>query len=277
VRNAVSHGIESTAERVAKGKEPNGRVRLEGFSEGSRIHIIISDDGRGIELGEVANAAARQGIVKRPEDLSEDQALRLIFRPGFSTSAEASELAGRGVGLEIVDRAMSQTGGEVRLSSQPGEGATFAMMVPATLALVPCVVVRCGEHFYCLDSRIIADRTTLAEDQFSQNGDAGSIKWQNEELPLLRLGDLLAEIPGSANGAQPVLICKPGEHRPNVSTHQKSIALLVDAIAGQQETLVRSLGPHAALWHGVSGAAELMDGSIALMIDLARLIEANES
>src|SRR5262249_30574614 len=180
VRNAVSHGIEAKDERVAKGKLPNGRVRLEGFSEGSRIHIIISDDGRGIEVGEVAQAAARQGIVKRPEDLTEDQALRLIFRPGFSTSAEASDMSGRGVGLEIVDRAMSQTGGEVRLSSQTGKGATFAMTVPATLALLPCVVVRCGEHFYCLDSRIIADRTTLAEDQCRQNGDAGSIEWQDE-------------------------------------------------------------------------------------------------
>ena len=276
VRNAVSHGIESTAERTAKGKRPNGRVRLEGFSEGSRIHIIIGDDGRGIEVAEVANAAARQGIVNGPEDLSEDQALRLIFRPGFSTSAEASDLSGRGVGLEIVDRAMSQTGGEVRLSSRPGEGATFAMIVPATLALVPCAVVRCGENFYCIDSSIIVDRTTLAEDQFRQNDKAPSIKWQDEELPLLRLGDLLADAPGPADSGQPVLICKPGEHRPNVSAHHKSIGLLVDAIAGQQEMLVRSLGPHAALWHGISGAAELMDGNIALMIDLARLIEANE-
>lgn len=277
VRNAVAHGIESTDERVAKGKSPNGRVCLEGFREGSRIHIVISDDGRGIELGEVAKAAAGQGIVGRPEELSHDQALRLIFRPGFSTSAEASDISGRGIGLEIVDRAMTQAGGEVRLSFQPGKGATFAMMVPATLALVPCVVVRCAEHFYCLDSKLVADRATLSEDQLLQKGDGQSIKWQDEELPLLRLGDLLANSPMSANGARSVLICNASEHRPNVSTHHKRVALLVDAIAGQQETLVRSLGPHATLWHGVSGAAELLDGSIALMIDLAGLIEANES
>jgi len=277
VRNAVSHGIESTDERIVKGKPPNGRVRLEGYSQGSRIHIVVSDDGRGIEVPEIAHAAARQGIVSRSEELTEDQALRLIFRPGFTTSPEASDISGRGVGLEIVDRAMTQAGGEVRLSSQPGQGATFAMMVPTTLALVPSVVVRCGEHFYCLDAKIVADRVTLAEDQFRENGDAGSMKWQDEELPLLRLDDLLATSPVSLNGARSVLICKPGEQRPSVSSHRKSVALLVDAIAGQQETLVRSLGPHATLWHGVSGAAELMDGSIALMIDLERLIEANES
>jgi two-component system chemotaxis sensor kinase CheA len=277
VRNAVSHGIESIEERTDKGKPPNGRVRLEGFSEGSRIHIIVSDDGRGIGFSEVAQAAARQGIVARPDDLSEDQALRLIFRPGFSTAGASSQISGRGVGLEIVDRAMTQAGGEVRLSSQPGKGAAFAMMVPATLALVPCVVVRCGEHFYCLDSNVVADRATLTDDDFRRNGDAGSMKWQDEELPVLRLGDLLANSTVSPNGARSVLICRPGEHRPDVSPHHKRIALLVDAVAGQQETLVRSLGPHGMLWHGVSGAAELIDGSIALMIDLARLIEANES
>jgi chemotaxis protein histidine kinase CheA len=172
---------------------------------------------------------------------------------------------------------MTQAGGEVRLNSQPGQGATFAMMVPATLALVPCIVVRCGEHFYCLDAKIVTDRATLAEDQFGQNGDGGAIKWEDEELPLLRLDDLLAASPAPPNGARSVLICKTGEHRPSVSSHRKGVALLVDGIAGQQESLVRSLGPHATLWHGVSGAAELMDGSIALMIDLERLIEANES
>jgi chemotaxis protein histidine kinase CheA len=160
----------------------------------------------------------------------------------------------------------------------PREGAMFAMMIPATLALVPCVVVRCGEQFYCFDSSIVADRATLLEDKFSLSDDRQLIKWQDEQLPLLRLRDLLSGIGSEQpNGSRSVLICKPGEHRPNLATHQNRIALLVDAIAGQQETLVRSLGPHATLWHGISGAAELLDGSIALMIDLARLIEANES
>lgn len=275
VRNAVSHGIESTEERIGQGKPPNGRVRLEGFSEGSRIHITVTDDGRGIEHREVAQAAARQGIVARAEELSEDQALRLIFRPGFSTSAKASEISGRGIGLEIVDRAMTQAGGEVRLSSQPGKGATFAMIIPATLALVPCVVVRCAEQFYCVDASIVADRGTLTDDQIVDRGEGPSTEWQNEQLSLVRLGELLSS--PATNGARSVLICTPGEHRPSISAHQNRIALLVDAIAGQQETLVRSLGPHATLWHGISGAAELLDGSVALMIDLARLIEANES
>lgn len=275
VRNAVSHGIETPEERVAAGKSPNGSVKLQGFSEGSRIYIVVSDDGRGIDFAQVAEAATRQGIVSRPEDLTSDQALRLIFRPGFSTSPDASDLSGRGVGLEIVDRAMTQAGGDVRLTSEPGKGATFAMMIPSTLALVQCVVVHGGKQFYCFDSSIVADRVNLSEGQISS--DAEHIEWQGENLRLLRLNSLLASANGAAaNSPRDVLVCRPSEHRQALAAHQNHVAVAVDAIAGQQETLVRSLGPHSGLWHGISGAAEMLDGSVALMIDLARLIEANE-
>ena len=275
VRNAVSHGIETPEERRATGKSPNGSVKLHGFSEGSRIYIVVSDDGRGIDFMQVAEAATRQGIVGRPEDLTSDQALRLIFRPGFSTTQDASVLSGRGVGLEIVDRAMTQAGGEVRLTSEPGKGATFVMMIPATLALVPCVVVRGDKQFYCFDSSVVADRVNLSEGQISP--DAQRVEWQGENLRLLRLSNLLAGTDGAAPDCpRAMLVCKPSEHRPAPATHQNHVAIAVDAIAGQQETLVRSLGPHSNLWHGISGAAEMLDGSVALMVDLARLIEANE-
>jgi two-component system chemotaxis sensor kinase CheA len=277
VRNAVSHGIEAPEQRNAAGKPANGSVTLRGFSEGSRIYISVTDDGRGIDLTRVATAATEDGIVKQPEDLTADQCLRLIFRPGFSTASEASDLSGRGIGLEIVDRAMEQAGGEVRVVTEPGQGATFAMMIPATLALVPCVVVRSGEQFYCFDSAIVADRASVPEDQLAAVKNGQQITWQGEELPVLRLRELLAESDTlEGNGSCAMLICKPSEHRHTVAAHQNRVAVVVDAIAGQQETLVRSLGPHSTRWQGISGAAELLDGSVALMVDLAGLIEANE-
>ena len=276
VRNAVSHGIEAPEERQAAGKAANGLVRLRGFSEGSRIHISVGDDGRGIDLNRVATAATREGIVNRPEDLSEDQCLRLIFRPGFSTATEASDLSGRGIGLEIVDRAMEQSGGEVRLATEPGKGTTFTMMIPATLALVQCVVVRCGSHYYCIESALVADRASLAQANLTVTNGDQEITWQGEKLRLMDLSGLLAQTAAASNGARSLLVCTPSEHRDNVDAHHSRIAILVDSIAGQQETLVRSLGPHSTRWHGISGAAELLDGSVALMIDLARLIEADE-
>jgi two-component system chemotaxis sensor kinase CheA len=273
VRNAVSHGIEPPNERTATGKPAAGRVTLHGFSEGSRIYIVVSDDGRGIDFDRVAQSAAEQGIVNRPEELTTDQALRLIFRPGFSTSKKASDLSGRGVGLEIVDQAMAQAGGEVRVTSRAGQGTIFVMIIPATLALAPCVIVRSGEQFFCLDAGVVTDQLTWPESPADEHFD-----WQGDQLSLLHLREILAQdVVGQKNGPRSLLICKQTEHRPSLTTHQKPIAIVVDEIAGQHQTLVRSLGPHAGLWHGISGAAEMMDGNVALMIDLARLIEAYES
>jgi two-component system chemotaxis sensor kinase CheA len=278
VRNAVSHGIEAPEERIASGKPANGSVRLQGFSEGSRIHISVSDDGRGINLNRVAEAATREGIVSRPEELTHEQCLRLIFRPGFSTAVEASDLSGRGIGLEVVDRAMEQSGGEVRLATEAGKGATFTLMIPATLALVQCVVVRCANQFYCLESALVIDRVSLPQTgPLSTNGN-NEIDWHGQRLRLLDLRSLLAQPAGSEpNVARAMLVCTPSEHRDPSAEHQSRVAIVVDAIAGQQETLVRSLGPHSTRWHGISGAAEMLDGSVALMIDLARLIETNEA
>lgn len=272
VRNAVSHGIETPNERTANGKPAAGRVTLHGFSEGSRIYIVVSDDGRGIDFDRVAQSAAAQGIVNRPEELTTDQALRLIFRPGFSTSTEASDLSGRGVGLEIVDKAMAQAGGEVRVTSRAGQGTIFVMIIPATLALAPCLIVRSGEQFYCLDAGVVTDHVPLPESPPAELFD-----WQGDQLSVLHLREMLAQ-DGLAQekGPRSLLICKQTAHRQAFSAHQKPIAIVVDEIAGQQQTLVRSLGPHAGLWHGISGAAEMMDGNVALMIDLARLIEAYE-
>ena len=246
VRNAVTHGIETPDERRAAGKPENGRIALHGFSEGSRIHIVVSDDGRGIDFQQVAEAATRQGSSARTEDLTSDQALRLIFRPGFSTSAEASDLSGRGVGLEIVDRAMTQAGGDVRLTSLPGKGATFAMMIPATLALLPCVVVRSGNQFYCLDSGIVAERVHLTDDDILRRASSRSNgKARN-------IVDSSAGLAGGSKrrrhrtGRARMLVCKPSEHRHTLAAHQKLVGIVVDGIAGQQETLVRSLGPYSA-------------------------------
>ncbi len=277
VRNAVTHGIEAPEERIAAGKPAKGTVRLRGFSEGSRIHISVSDDGRGIDLDRVADAATREGIVGRPEELTQDQCLRLIFRPGFSTTAEASDLSGRGIGLEIVDRAMSQSGGEVRLATDAGRGTMFTMMIPATLALVQCVVVRSGNQHYCIESALVTDRASLAQANLTRTNGDREISWQGETLRLLDLRQLLAQTEQSEpSPSQALLVCTPAEHRSSEPAHQSRVAIVVDSIAGQQETLVRSLGPHSTRWQGISGAAEMLDGSVALMIDLARLIEADE-
>lgn len=256
VRNAITHGIEDPAERQAASKRSAGLVRLAAANHSGRIHITVTDDGRGIERERIVAAAAEHGIAG--PDLSMDQCLRLIFRPGFSTSAEPSELSGRGIGLDIVDRAMDVAGGEVRVATESGRGTTFALIVPAALSMIRCLLVRSGDQVYaidaaCLDESPAADNGKLPELQLSSMlGLETQVEVEDEERVAI-----VWQSPATADGIK--------------GTARYRIAL--DAILGQQDTIVRTLGRHAPRWAGLCGAAELLDGSVALVLDLGELIQ----
>lgn len=275
VRNAVTHGIESPAEREAAGKSDVGRVRLAAFNEGSRIHITVTDDGRGIDWDRVAAAATAHGIADNQSDLSTDQCLRLIFRPGFTTASNVSELSGRGIGLDVVDRAMEQAGGEVRVATELGAGTTFSMTMAATLALVQCLLVESGNQLYAIESAGVRNGEVTSLDQTALVN--GSIEWQGETLPVVHLSTLLdhAAVPASPG----TMIVWQAQHNGAARSDETAprYALAVDSIKGHQETLVRSLGRHAARWGGVCGAAELFDGNVALVLDIEELIKAREA
>jgi len=277
VRNAVTHGIEPPAEREAAGKSAVGRVKLAAFNEGSRIHITVSDDGRGIEWDRIVAAAAAQGIASKASDLSTDQCLRLIFRPGFSTASNLSELSGRGIGLDVVDRAMEQAGGEVRVATELGAGTTFAMIMPATLALVQCLLVQSGGQLYAIESVGVSGQASESN-QPAMDKDGGRVDWEGESLPLLRLGSLLgqSDVPDTAGAMIVWQAQNNGAGLARMNVDQSRYALVVDSVRGHQETLVRSLGRHAARWAGVCGAAELFDGNIALVLDIEELIKNDQ-
>jgi two-component system chemotaxis sensor kinase CheA len=266
VRNAIIHGLETPDERRALGKDPNGRVTLAASNHAGRIYITVSDDGRGIDLNRVIAAAAEQGISSAA--LSEDQCLRLIFRPGFSTSREVSELAGRGIGLDVVDRAMDTAGGEVRVATEKDQGSTFAMIIPAALSLVNCVVVRCEDQLYAIDSTSVEDeripRRTLTTN--SETLDA-------HDLPLVQLSDLINQDKTTTEAAAFLVWRRPAVSAPGKGNGTPGYRIGVDEIITTQETLVRGLGRHAYRWLGVCGAAEMFDGTVALVLDLPELIE----
>ena len=277
VRNAVSHGIESPEARIAAGKNATGRVRLVARNEGSHINITVSDDGQGIDPDRIADCAMQHGIAGSSEGLSMDQCLRLIFRPGFSTAAEVSELAGRGIGLDIVDRAMEQAGGEVRVATEAGVGTTFVMTLPAALALVHCVIVRSDDQYYGIRSTRIADQIVIDSSEFERINSAHSFEWKGEALPALSLRNLLSQA-ADEDGQAPrdLIVCQADPNRSTDRLSKDRFGLMVDAIFGQQETLVRGLGRHAARWPGVTGAAELLDGNVALVLDVEQLIDATK-
>lgn len=258
VRNAITHGIEGPDERTAAGKNPVGRIKLTAANRSGRIHINVSDDGRGVDMESIVAAAAAHGIAG--SDLSMDQCLRLIFRPGFSTSDEPSELAGRGIGLDIVDRAMDVAGGEIRIATERGLGTTFVMIVPAALSMIRCLLVRSDDQVYAMDAACLDQSPAVT----------------GEELPLLPLRALLGK--NSTNGVQEgaMVVWRSPTHA-DAGNGGGKYRITFEAVVGMQEMLVRSLGRHASSWTGLCGAAELVDGSVALVLDLDELIRSSVS
>jgi two-component system chemotaxis sensor kinase CheA len=280
LRNAVDHGIETAEERRAAGKPWRGRVRLEVSAEGSRVRVRVADDGRGIDAERVARAAIAGGLLEAGARITNEQALRLIFRPGFSTAGRVSAVSGRGVGLDVVEHALERAGGDVRVRTTSGEGTTFELRVPLTLALVTVVVVRASGYAYAFDaSHVIA--TAYLESPHIEGDDTRrrSVLWHGEKLPLISLRSLLRDVTaqtGGADGPLPVIVVqreRDGAGATHSAGDAERFVIAVDRIEGEREALVRTLGRHATRWRGVSGAFAGRDGTVTLLLDLPRLLE----
>jgi len=279
IRNAVGHGIEDAEERRASGKRERGRVRVEALAEEGRVVLRVNDDGRGVDAEGIARAAAERGLVAPGTRLTDEQALRLIFRPGFSTSSRATLVSGRGVGLDVVERAVEEAGGEVRVRSERGRGTVFEMRLPTTLALLPAHVVRCGGHLYCVAASQLFDAGQAVRADIKREGARRTLRWRGRALPVVHMREILGQpTPDADDGdgariAFVVVRARAGRDDEEDET-KRCAAVVVDGWEGQTEVLVRGLGRHAKRWRGVVGATELSGGEVALVIDLPRLLEA---
>jgi two-component system chemotaxis sensor kinase CheA len=278
VRNAIDHGIETPRERLDKGKRERSTVRLDARARGDRVSLKIADDGRGINLDGVARAAVERGIIRAGQNVSRQQALRLIFRPGFSTSAEASKMSGRGVGLDIVERAIEQVGGEMHVWSETGQGTTFELIVPVALALLNVRVVSSAGFHYCIDAQRVGELGLAAAVDVTRAGEQELIDWHGAHLPLVRLRKLLGHPPAEESvESLSVIIMSP----PTVEDAEEAggrVAVVVDRWQEEPaEVLVRRLGAHGVCWPGIAGAVELSDGQLALVLDLPKLLEPHRA
>jgi two-component system chemotaxis sensor kinase CheA len=271
VRNAVDHGIETATERTRAGKVQRGVVRIEAESDGTRSRLRVSDDGRGVDPVLVTAAAQRLGLLPNDAELSIEQSLRLIFRPGFTTLATVSELSGRGVGLDVVETAVEQLGGELRVSSKPGQGSTFEILLPVSFGLLASNVVVSAGNRYCIPAA-----QTLGIDAIDiVDGSSGA-----NQLRQVSLRDLLGqpeEEAGDLTGALQLITCQYKDDWIGTGEQAKYVGIVVDRVDGPEEVLVRNLGRHAGRWYGIAGAAELKDGNVALVLDLPRLLNAENS
>ncbi len=274
VRNAVDHGIETTEERLLAEKITRGTVRIETLSEGCRTRVRVTDDGRGINPEIVSRAAESLGIIDKGVTLNMERTLRLIFRPGFSTVSSASRVSGRGVGLDVVETAVEQVGGEVRVSSVPGCGSSFEIRLPVTFGLLRATVIASAGNRYCIDANLVISTETIEANQIQQDEAGEVLRSENLVLPLLRLSELLGQPKKEAGADEPlnIITCQFSDERADEGMN-KRIAIVVDGIAGTEEVLVRNLGSRAGRWQGIAGATELRDGAVALVLDLQPLFQ----
>ncbi|MFK0298323.1 chemotaxis protein CheA [Brevundimonas sp. NPDC090276] len=268
LRNAIDHGLESPEEREAAGKPAEGTVRLAALHRSGRIVIEIADDGKGINRPRVRGIAVDRGLIAEDAVLTDDEVDNLIFLPGFSTAETITDVSGRGVGMDVVRRSIQALGGRISISSNPGKGSTFTLSLPLTLAVLDGMVVAAAEQTLVAPlSAIVESLTPRVEDVHYVGGHDAVIRFREEFVPLVDVGRVM----GFREDATPLM----GGVVMIVETEAGSrAALLVDAINGQRQVVIKSLETHYRHVEGVSAATILGDGSVALILDIDALVIA---
>ena len=261
VRNCVAHGIEAPDVRLAAGKPATGTVRLHAMQIGAEVVVVVSDDGRGIDTTAVRNAAAERGA--DVATLGEEELTDLVFTPGLSTSAAVSEVSGRGVGLDVVRATLQELRGRVEVHSQPGQGAEFRLIVPLTLAVSRCLLVRAGARRYALPlTAVVRALPPQAANGHHIGGDP--VVWLDERpVALCSLAQALGRDPEDGHG--PVVI---------VAGTTRTHAFAVDEVLGQRDVVVKGLSPLLPPVDVVAGASVEPDGSVLLVLDPGALVQA---
>jgi two-component system, chemotaxis family, sensor kinase CheA len=271
IRNAVDHGIESPAERLAVGKSDEGTIRLAAEHRGGRIVIEISDDGAGINSDRVLKKAKEKGLVSPDATLSEDEMNNLVFLPGFSTAETVSDISGRGVGMDVVRRNIQEIGGRITLKSVRSQGMTIQLALPLTLAVMDGMVIKVGQDTYVMPlSAIIECLRPARSDINNLIGTSGMLQLRGDLVPLVHLGDLLEiDSTGGESAESVVIITDAGEG--------SRFGLIVDELCGHQQVVIKSIEESYGSVPGIAAATILGDGRVAFILDIEKLWDLGTS
>lgn len=265
VRNALDHGIERPADRVAAGKAAHGTLTLAARHEGGNIVIEIGDDGAGLNPEKLLAKARERGLVGADEHLPDDKIHELIFQPGFSTAKEVSDVSGRGVGMDVVKRNIKELGGVIEIDSALGSGSTIRIRLPLTLAILDGQLVRVGNQTYIVPLVSIVESLQAQGDRVkSVAGSAELYRLRGEYIPVVRLYELFGVEPQSTMLEQGLLVVVEGEGQ--------RAGIFIDELLGQQQVVIKSLETNYRKVDGVSGATILGDGTVAMILDAGGLI-----
>ncbi len=260
LRNAIAHGLEERDVRVAHGKPDIGEISLTLKQEGNEIILSFSDDGAGLDFERIRSRAISVGLIDADAETDTARLAELIFTPGFSTANELSQIAGRGIGMDVVKTEVSSLGGRIEIMSTPGQGTEFRLYIPLTLAVTKALLVRAGSKRYAIPSVMIEQVLDLKEAALTRIRDAGTAEWMGHHYPFSYLPHLLGDTQAL-----------PEQHRQYwtllLRSGTRRISVQVDGLLGNQEIVVKNIGPQLARVIGVDGATVLGDGQVVLILN----------
>jgi two-component system, chemotaxis family, sensor kinase CheA len=269
VRNAIDHGLESPAQRKAAGKSETGTLKLNAYHESGNIVVQISDDGAGLNHAAIVAKAQQRGLIAAGQELNDAEVAELIFQPGFSTAAQATDLSGRGVGMDVVRRNVRDLGGSVGVRSVSGKGSTFTITLPLTLAIIDGLVTAVGSERYIVPLTSIVESLRLRADAVRRIAGGGEVfHFRDEYLPIMRLHRAFACTDAVTEVERGIVVV--------IEEDGRRVGLLVDDLLGQQQAVVKSLEAHYRRVQGISGATILSDGSVALIVDVGGVVRLGQ-
>lgn len=265
LRNALDHGLESSQERVAKGKARQGNVILRARHEGNNVYIEVEDDGAGIDINRVNKKAIEKGLItaKEADSLTREESINLLFVPGFSTASNVTDVSGRGVGLDVVKTKIESLNGEINVDSRPGLGTKFRIKLPLTLAIIQALMVAVKNEVYAIPLTSVDETTMITKQDIKMIQSQEVIMLRGNVLPLFRLARLI-DLPDDLSDDEEmyVVVVRKGD---------RQIGLVVDTLIGQQEIVIKALGKILAGISGIAGAIVAGDGNVRLILDITTL------
>jgi two-component system, chemotaxis family, sensor kinase CheA len=266
VRNAVSHGVETSEERVRCGKSPRGTIHLTSYHHGNQVIVEISDDGRGIDSQRIKTKAIETALITEEEAdrMGESAILDLVFKPGFSTADEITEVSGRGVGMDVVQNVLHRLKGSVEIQTRTGLGTTFRLKLPLTLAIIRALLFNVEQRLYAIPLNAVAEIARAKESEIHQIHNYEILQLGNRVIPVVRLGRAPASGIETSDAKVFVLVISIGDRK---------LGLIVDSLRGEEELVIKALDDQSVATDLISGASILGDGRVVLIVNVPAIVE----